>query len=78
MVPSCWIGRVSAATASCGAGALVPPDREIPDGTVVMGVPGRAVRAVTEADLAMIAKSARRTTASAYAAIAPACSRNRG
>lgn len=40
------------------AGALVPPDREIPDGTVVMGVPAKAVRAVTEADLAMISRSA--------------------
>ena len=40
------------------AGALVPPDREIPDGTVVMGAPAKVVRAVTEADLALIARSA--------------------
>ena len=40
------------------AGALVPPDREIPDGSVVMGTPARAVRSVTEADLALISRSA--------------------
>lgn len=30
------------------AGALVPPGMEVPDGMVVMGVPGRIVRPVTE------------------------------
>ena len=40
------------------AGALVPPDREIPDNTVVMGTPAKAVRSVTEADLALISRSA--------------------
>jgi carbonic anhydrase/acetyltransferase-like protein (isoleucine patch superfamily) len=40
------------------AGALVPPDREIADGTVVMGTPAKAVRAVTEADLALISLAA--------------------
>lgn len=40
------------------AGALVPPDKEIPDGSVVMGAPGRIVREVTERDLAMIARGA--------------------
>jgi carbonic anhydrase/acetyltransferase-like protein (isoleucine patch superfamily) len=40
------------------AGALVPPDREIPDGTVVMGAPARTVRAVTAADLALIRDAA--------------------
>jgi carbonic anhydrase/acetyltransferase-like protein (isoleucine patch superfamily) len=39
------------------AGALVPPDKEIPDGSVVMGSPGRIVREVTERDLAMIARA---------------------
>lgn len=38
------------------AGALVPPDKEIPDGSVVMGAPGRIVREVTERDLALIAR----------------------
>jgi carbonic anhydrase/acetyltransferase-like protein (isoleucine patch superfamily) len=40
------------------AGALVPPDRHIPDGTVVMGSPARAVRTATAADLALIAQAA--------------------
>lgn len=39
------------------AGALVPPDKVIPDGSVVMGSPGRVVRTVTEKDLAMIARA---------------------
>jgi carbonic anhydrase/acetyltransferase-like protein (isoleucine patch superfamily) len=37
------------------AGALVPPGKEIPDGSVVMGTPGKVVRQVSEKDLAMIA-----------------------
>jgi carbonic anhydrase/acetyltransferase-like protein (isoleucine patch superfamily) len=36
------------------AAALVPPDKEIPDGSVVMGAPGRVVRQVTERDLEMM------------------------
>jgi carbonic anhydrase/acetyltransferase-like protein (isoleucine patch superfamily) len=36
------------------AGALVPPDKEIPDGSVVMGTPGKVVRQVTNRDLEMI------------------------
>ena len=36
------------------AGALVPPDKEIPDRSVVMGSPGKIVREVTERDLALI------------------------
>ena len=36
------------------AGALVAPRTLIPDGSVVMGVPGRVVRQVTERDLAAI------------------------
>jgi carbonic anhydrase/acetyltransferase-like protein (isoleucine patch superfamily) len=36
------------------AGALVPPDKVIPDGSVVMGVPGKIVRQVDDEDLAMI------------------------
>jgi carbonic anhydrase/acetyltransferase-like protein (isoleucine patch superfamily) len=36
------------------AGALVPPDKEIPDGSVVMGSPGKIVREVAERDLALI------------------------
>jgi carbonic anhydrase/acetyltransferase-like protein (isoleucine patch superfamily) len=40
------------------AGALVPPDRHIADGTVVMGSPARTVRTATAADLALIAQAA--------------------
>lgn len=36
------------------AGALIPPDKQIPDGSVVMGSPGKIVREVTERDLALI------------------------
>jgi len=36
------------------AGALIPPDKEIPDGSVVMGSPGKVVRQVTDRDLAMM------------------------
>ncbi|MEQ8770525.1 MAG: gamma carbonic anhydrase family protein [Phycisphaerales bacterium] len=38
------------------AGALVPPGMEVPDGTVVIGVPGRIAREVSEADRAYLAK----------------------
>jgi carbonic anhydrase/acetyltransferase-like protein (isoleucine patch superfamily) len=40
------------------AGALVPPDREVPDGAVMMGAPARLVRQANAQDLAMIAHSA--------------------
>ena len=33
------------------AGAVVPPGLEVPDGMVVMGVPGKVVRPVTDKDL---------------------------
>jgi len=33
------------------AGAVVPPDMQVPDRTLVMGVPARIVRAVNEEDL---------------------------
>ena len=36
------------------AGALVPPDKVIPDGSVVMGIPGKIVRQVDDEDIAMI------------------------
>jgi carbonic anhydrase/acetyltransferase-like protein (isoleucine patch superfamily) len=36
------------------AGALVPPGKLIPDGSVVMGMPGKIVREVNERDLALI------------------------
>jgi carbonic anhydrase/acetyltransferase-like protein (isoleucine patch superfamily) len=37
------------------AGALVPPGKVIPDGSVVMGAPGQIVRQVNDRDLRMIA-----------------------
>jgi carbonic anhydrase/acetyltransferase-like protein (isoleucine patch superfamily) len=40
------------------AGSLVPPDREIPDGSVMMGAPIRLVRQANADDLAMIAQGA--------------------
>lgn len=40
------------------AGALIPPDKTIPDGSVVMGVPGKIVRQVTAKDLEMMARAA--------------------
>jgi carbonic anhydrase/acetyltransferase-like protein (isoleucine patch superfamily) len=36
------------------AGTLIPPDKVIPDGSVVMGTPWKLVRAVTDKDLAMM------------------------
>jgi carbonic anhydrase/acetyltransferase-like protein (isoleucine patch superfamily) len=40
------------------AGTLVPPDREVPDGSVLMGSPGRIVRSVSAQDLSLIAHAA--------------------
>jgi len=40
------------------AGALVPPDREIADGSVVMGAPAKLVRAYSAEDLVMIRAAA--------------------
>jgi carbonic anhydrase/acetyltransferase-like protein (isoleucine patch superfamily) len=37
------------------AGALVPPDKHIPDGSVVMGIPGKITRQANEEDRKMIA-----------------------
>ena len=39
-----------------GAGALVAPGMEVPDGSVVVGVPGKIVRNVNDADRAYLAK----------------------
>jgi carbonic anhydrase/acetyltransferase-like protein (isoleucine patch superfamily) len=36
------------------AGAMVPPGKVIPDGSVVMGMPGKIVRDVTDRDRAMM------------------------
>jgi carbonic anhydrase/acetyltransferase-like protein (isoleucine patch superfamily) len=50
----CRIGR----HCIIAAGSLVPPDRQIDDGSVLMGAPAKVIRTVTEADLAMIAQGA--------------------
>jgi carbonic anhydrase/acetyltransferase-like protein (isoleucine patch superfamily) len=42
-----------------GAGALVTPGKEIPPGSVVLGAPGRVVRAVGERERKMIERGAR-------------------
>jgi carbonic anhydrase/acetyltransferase-like protein (isoleucine patch superfamily) len=41
-----------------GAGALVTEGKEIPDGSLVMGAPGKVVRALDAASQAMLLKSA--------------------
>jgi carbonic anhydrase/acetyltransferase-like protein (isoleucine patch superfamily) len=41
------------------AGALVPPGKVIPDGSVVMGMPGKIVRDVSERELALIDETAK-------------------
>lgn len=41
-----------------GAGALIPPDKEIPEGSVVMGAPGKVVRQVAERDVERILAAA--------------------
>lgn len=40
------------------AGAVVPPDREIPDDSVVMGTPAKIVRTTSAADLVLILQAA--------------------
>jgi carbonic anhydrase/acetyltransferase-like protein (isoleucine patch superfamily) len=40
------------------AGSLIPPNRDIPDRSVVMGAPGKVVRQVTDQDLVMMAGAA--------------------
>jgi carbonic anhydrase/acetyltransferase-like protein (isoleucine patch superfamily) len=40
------------------AGAMVPPGKVIPDGSVVMGMPGKVVREITAQDRAMIERIA--------------------
>ena len=48
LLDGCVIGKGSI----IGAGALVPPGKIIPPGSMVMGVPGKVVRAVTEEEMA--------------------------
>ena len=46
LLDGCVVGQGSIVA----AGALVPPGKVIPPGSMVMGVPGRVVRPVTEAE----------------------------
>lgn len=41
-----------------GAGALIPEGKEIPDGSLVMGVPGKVVRALTREQMAHLTRLA--------------------
>ncbi len=41
-----------------GAGALIPEGKVIPDGSLVMGMPGKVVRDLTEAEIAALRASA--------------------
>lgn len=41
-----------------GAGALIPEGREIPDGSLVMGMPGKVVRTLDEAAIEGLRRSA--------------------
>ncbi|NJE26663.1 gamma carbonic anhydrase family protein [Thermococcus sp. MV5] len=41
-----------------GAGALIPPGKEIPDYSLVVGVPGKVVRQLTEKEIEMTKKNA--------------------
>jgi carbonic anhydrase/acetyltransferase-like protein (isoleucine patch superfamily) len=55
------------------AGALITPGTAIPEGSLVMGAPGRIVRAVGERELQMIRRAAAnyRARAQAYADLRP-------
>ena len=55
------------------AGALITPDTAIPDRSLVMGAPGKIVRAVGEQELQMIRRAAAsyRARAQAYAHLLP-------
>jgi len=57
-----------------GAGALVTEGREIPDGSLVMGAPGKVVRALTPEQIAGLRASAegyRRNAARFRAGLTP-------
>ncbi|QJR16780.1 gamma carbonic anhydrase family protein [Usitatibacter palustris] len=45
-------GAVVGKNCLIGAGALVPEGKTIPDGSLVLGVPGKVVRQLTEQDIA--------------------------
>ena len=51
-------GAVIGAGSLIGAGALVPGGKKIPEGSLVMGVPGKVVRALTEQERQQILEDA--------------------
>jgi carbonic anhydrase/acetyltransferase-like protein (isoleucine patch superfamily) len=53
-------GAVVEARAQVGAGALVPPGIRVPAGSLVLGIPARVARPLTEAELAANAEISRR------------------
>jgi carbonic anhydrase/acetyltransferase-like protein (isoleucine patch superfamily) len=52
-------GAVIGAGALVGAGALIPEGKEIPPGVMVLGAPGKVVRALTDAHRQMMQAGAR-------------------
>ncbi|MYK33327.1 MAG: gamma carbonic anhydrase family protein, partial [Boseongicola sp. SB0670_bin_30] len=52
-------GAVIGTNCLIGAGTLVPEGREIPDGSLVIGMPGKVVRQVGERHVEMIRASAK-------------------
>lgn len=54
LLSNCVIG----ANCLIGAGALITENKVIPDGSLVVGSPGRVVRSLTEAEIARITASA--------------------
>lgn len=51
----CRIGKNSIV----GANALIPEGKEFPDNSLIVGVPGKAIRTLTEADVPMLTMNAR-------------------
>lgn len=41
-----------------GAGSIIPPGKRIPSGSMVMGIPGKVVRSLTESEIAYFKTSA--------------------
>lgn len=58
-------GAVIGKNCIIGAGALVTEGKQIPDNSLVMGMPGKVVRAVSSDEAEMIASSARHYIANA-------------
>lgn len=74
VLDGCTIGR----RCIIGAGAVVPPNTDVPDGKVVMGVPGKIVRDIRESEHAYLdyvvenyRKLGRRHGAGEYPNVAP-------